>query len=521
MHVLSYGRAPDEAPAPDGAVLLAPPSITGPPLRRAAAALRFLLELRSTGYGEALVAQPALYLSRGRGALVAFPFLAGVDTVRALDPPTGSTTRPLRRRVAVADFVRFLVLAAGSRILARLAAEAVRVLDALWKKPRFGTVHGDGGEAVYLRTDVELALNPLLVGGSQTHTDGILGALERRGYKVELWSTGEIAGRAESLPGGRLPALLAGNVPREISELLAGVVQFRRLAGREPPTFVYQRYSLNNLAGVALATRWRVPLILEANASETKWRGDWSTLSFPPLAEATERLVLRRAARIAAVSENAARDLVQAGAPRDRLCVIPNGVEVDRFADREAVELPFPRDSFVVCFAGLFYPWHGVGVLAEAFAVLRAQRPEARLVLVGDGEGRTLVESILDSAGVRDDALLTGLVSRDEVPGFLAAADALASPHLPNDTFIGSPIKLWEYMASGRAIVASDTAQLGQVLRDGETALVVPAGDPAALAAALIRLADSRELRVCLGQAAQREARAEHSWHARLAATLA
>ena len=79
--------------------------------------------------------------------------------------------------------------------------------------------------------------------------------------------------------------------------------------------------------------------------------------------------------------------------------------------------------------------------------------------------------------------------AREEVPGYLAASDVLVSPHARVRDFIGSPIKLFEYMASGRAIVASRVAQIGEILRDEETALLVEPEAPDALADALTRLA--------------------------------
>lgn len=336
-----------------------------------------------------------------------------------------------------------------------------------------------------------------------------------------FWTTGEIAAVPPGAPEHRLAFFLRPNVPWEVSELLSGLVQ----AVRPPPrpadvAFIYQRYSLNNLAGLVLAHRWGVPFVLEANASEVRWRetGRCSITSVwpgPPSDCCWD-------ARIAwaAVSDNAARDLAEEGASSPRLRVVPNGVEVARFSQAPPAALPFGPQAFVIGFAGLFYPWHGVRYLAEAFPIVLRQRPAARLLLIGDGEDAAVVASILERHGIRNEAVLTGLVPREAVPGYLAAASVLVSPHSRNDDFIGSPIKLWEYMASGVPIVASRVAQLGEILQDGTTALLVPPNDPEALAQALITLHDEPAQSQRLGQAAQAEAGAKHSWDARLKATL-
>jgi glycosyltransferase involved in cell wall biosynthesis len=117
-----------------------------------------------------------------------------------------------------------------------------------------------------------------------------------------------------------------------------------------------------------------------------------------------------------------------------------------------------------------------------------------------------------------------GLVDQGDGPQHLAACDILASPHVPNadgTPFFGSPTKLFEYMAVGRAIVASDLDQIGDVLKHGTTALLVPPGDPRTLAAGLSRLIDDEQLRAALGAAARREAVAHHTWRAHVRRTIA
>jgi glycosyltransferase involved in cell wall biosynthesis len=306
-----------------------------------------------------------------------------------------------------------------------------------------------------------------------------------------------------------------------MAELVSGLRQaVFGLWSRPASAFIYQRYSLNNLAGLILSRRWKVPLILEVNASEVKWRQEWSTLRYTRLSTACERLLLRRADRVLVVSDNAHRDLLEMGADPERLRMIPNGVDPDRFADATPRRLDVPPGSFVIAFCGLFYRWHGTATLAEAFVRLRNKRPEARLLLIGHGEEEAWVRDILRTGGVLGDCLLPGIVTRDEVPGYLAAADAVVSPHADLHNFIGSPIKIFEYMASGKPIVASRLAQLAEILTDEETALLVPPGDPIALATALERLMGAPDLGRRLGATAQKEARERHSWNARLVAIL-
>lgn len=513
VHLLAYGRSADEYPAIPGVTCLELPRLRPLPV------VRFLRDLRRRRYGAVVVAQPHLEVSRARGALVGLAAAARGATTATLDPDGGTVTVIARTR-ALRDCASFIALYLGSRALAGVLAPPAAMVARSIEPATMQFDVPPSGTVVYLRTDLDLAIAPLYAGGSLAHTEGILDALVQRGHRVELWSTGPMAGMPAEVREHRLRTALRANLPWEIAELLSTLLQVRRVERPPDVAFVYQRYSMNNLTGLLLARRWGVPLVLEANVSEVDWREGWSSLQFPRLARALEALVLRGSHRIATVSANAARELYAAGAPRGRLKVVPNGVRVERFADAAPAALPFDDGDFVIAFSGLFYPWHGARVLAAAFVDLHARRPNARLLLVGDGEDAPLVLSLLHEHDLGGALLHTGLVSRDDVPGYLAAADVVVSPHVRNDAFIGSPIKIWEYMASGRAIVASDVAQMGSVLQDGVTACLVAPDDPRALADALDALARDRVRRERLGRAAQAEASREHSWHVRLAATL-
>jgi glycosyltransferase involved in cell wall biosynthesis len=118
-------------------------------------------------------------------------------------------------------------------------------------------------------------------------------------------------------------------------------------------------------------------------------------------------------------------------------------------------------------------------------------------------------------ARLEDRLAITGAVVPHDVPDLLDACDILVSPHVPlpgGVDFFGSPTKLFEYMAAGKAIVASRLGQIAEALTDGETALLVEPGDAAELAAALVRLAEAPELREALGANARRAAIERHSW---------
>lgn len=483
--------------------------------------IAMLVKLRRQPYEMVALSQPSLGLNRARALLLTYTYLVSRRRAVILDPTAERVVRTIDFGLVSRELARW----AGLNLAAAgVAAAATRLIQPIKSDSAHRAVAPERGSVAYLRTDIELSIAPLERGGSAAHTEGILQALLDRGYEVSYWGTGTVRGIPANAAPVRLKSMLKGNLPIEVAELLSGLVQgWARTdpPAKHPSAFIYQRYSLNNLAGVILAKRLRLPLVLEANASEAKWRRDFGTLKYPNLAFACERFILERADLVAAVSQNAADDLLASGGNPDRVRVVPNGVNVARFTDAEPMPLPAGfADNFTVCFVGLFYPWHGVRFLAEAFGLFHARQPDSRLLLVGDGEELPAAKAVLARHGALKATHFAGLVSRSDAPRFMSAADVLVSPHADIDHFIGSPIKVFEYMASGRAIVATRVGQIPEVLSHGRSALLVPAEDPEAMAEAMQRLHSDSGLRARLGGEARRQAAALHSWDARLAAIL-
>lgn len=236
------------------------------------------------------------------------------------------------------------------------------------------------------------------------------------------------------------------------------------------------------------------------------------------LAVREANLIYRIADKIICVSEPARQHFINAwGIPSEKLVVIPNGVDVALFA--KAVPTQNKREALhlgcgpVIIFVGGFQPWHGLDVLVEAFTRVQAAIPQARLLLVGDGPARPQVERWIQIVEIQSKVVLTGLVPQAEVPDYLALADVavLPYPRLSKELWF-SPLKLYEYMAAGKAIVASRDGQVAEVIKEGQTGMLVEPGDVAALAQALIGLLQQPEVGRRLGENARRQAWTCHSW---------
>jgi glycosyltransferase involved in cell wall biosynthesis len=390
------------------------------------------------------------------------------------------------------------------------------------------------GSAFYLRTDLWFGLTS---GGSVAHVSGVVNELaDQRGPGTFLLTTDQVPGIRTSV-GVHVVQSSARFWDYSGLPELAGNSRFVRatmeLARHHHPAFIYQRYSLNNFAGLQAAQALGVPFVVEFNGSMT-WMGRYwgKPLRRESLSERVELAVLRGADLVVVVSEALRDDIVRRGIDPAAILVNPNGVDVDRYhpnVDGSSVRDRLGLgDSLVVGFIGTFEPWHGAEILAEAFAALVRRQPDrrdrVRLLLIGDGPRRVATERLLNAAGALDLAALAGRTDQSDGPAHLAACDILVAPHVRNrdgSPFFGSPTKLFEYMAMGRAIVASRMDQIGEVLEADKSAVLVEPGDPSALASALTALLDDPDRRQRLGDAARDAAVKHHTWRAHTERILA
>jgi glycosyltransferase involved in cell wall biosynthesis len=427
--------------------------------------------------------------------------------------------RPLSRYLAGS------LLRAGGQLACSAAGVGIQGALAQTRRSPDGTgsATSELARVTYLRP---VAGIPARVGGSVTHAHGVIKALHELDIAVEplttdayiaetaaadpalgfAWTVVPVPDRWKALPasaafGGDLALLRASTQAARWSQI------------------VYQRHNRYSLVGALLAARTRRPLFLEYNGPEAFFDQTWHANPLARQLERCEEASLRSAARIIVNSKVDHGSLLERGIPARRLVLSPNGVEVERFdmggGEDVRGRLGVDRAEILVGFVGSFGPWHGAPTLARAFLRLLPAGGRIRLLLVGDGPERKAVEALLADGGAIDDAILTGSVPPYEIPAHLDACDILASPHVPlpgEVEFFGSPTKLFEYMAAGKAIVASDLAQIGEVLEHERTALLTPPGDVPALAAAISQLSGDGVLRHRLGTAARQTAVRRHSW---------
>ena len=294
----------------------------------------------------------------------------------------------------------------------------------------------------------------------------------------------------------------------------------RNFSAWTPPArefdLVYERYSLFGVAGLALARQRGIPFVLEVNAPLLAEQKTYRILVMEPLARSIEQYLFSNADLIIAVSQGA-KDYILRVASEARVTVLPNGVDVapySRAQRNKGMQESLGGGNFLVGFVGSMKPWHGVDLLLQAFSELPADEGD-RLVFVGEGPMADSIREASDQLGLHSRVTLTGAIGHEAIPETLMALEVLVAPYPATVDFYFSPIKIFEYMASGRPIIASGIGQVAEILEHEKTALLVPPGDTVALTEALLRLKSDPELGACLAQAAKQEVRSAHTWAAR------
>ena len=340
--------------------------------------------------------------------------------------------------------------------------------------------------------------------GASVHIQEVVRELIRRGHDVTVHTT-----RA----GDDIPADLAGLEVVE-TRIEANDPEARERAQQEVSAWiaarivtdgadlVYERYSLFSTVLSKVVDATGVAGILEVNAPLIEEQRTHRVLVDEEAAEnALSRQVAAATATIAV--SDPVRDWVRERTGSERVHTVPNGVSINRI-----VPQPEEVGDPVVTFVGTLKPWHGVTDLLAAAAL--AEQPW-KLRIIGDGPERAALEEQAAGLGIKVD--FRGAVAPAEMPGQLAGSAIGVAPYPDlggEQQQYFSPLKVYEYLAAGLPVVASEVGQLPQIL--GELGTLVPPSDPAALAAAIDTLAADPALRGKLGWQGRVQAEEKHSW---------
>lgn len=356
-------------------------------------------------------------------------------------------------------------------------------------------------------------------------------ALARQGHRVTMLSPSALphtraSGAANGIAARQYPGLARflhsrGKAPVRAYHLLASVVSVWLLKRRDN---IDALHAWNTAGGLAAALAGRLigrPFLVDfTDFYSNIARTDIAWLA--PILQVAERFVLRTAARVVAVSDEMAAALMALGVAREKIAVIPDGTDAAMFSPladgRPLRERYGLGEDPVVIYHGDVRPPDGLDVLFEAFALLLAKRPQARLLVVGGpiGSAQGYFAGLLRRAQaleVMPRTVFTGWVPHAQVPQYIAAADIGAMPMratLNHNCYLS--FKLFEYWGVGKPVVSSRLRAISQVIQHGHNGLLVEPANPQAFAEALLRLIDDPKEAARMGCAGRKLVEEAYHW---------
>lgn len=363
------------------------------------------------------------------------------------------------------------------------------------------------------------------VGPERVHISGIAGAFENLGHSVTFVSPTDInplqIGDIAPQKGWfrNLLYFLSDKMPQivfEFMEIAYNVIAFKKLKSKIAvikPQFIYERYSFFCFAGIYLSHKMNIPIVVEVN--EVGGFDRVRPQMFVALSKVVEKYIFFHADVIVTVSEFLKEQIVHRGGDENSILVVPNGIDTALFnkhADSTDLRTKYgitDSKTKIIGFVGYLVHWHCLDKLIEVYAQIRSKYPNTRLVFVGDGALRNDLENLANSLGLGSDFIIVGRVDHAVVPDYINLFDVAI---IPNSNEYRSPIKMFEYMAMGKAIVAPDQRPILSVLQDEVTGFIFKNGDFNALSGKIEFALASEALREQVGQNARQLVLDKYTW---------
>jgi glycosyltransferase involved in cell wall biosynthesis len=335
--------------------------------------------------------------------------------------------------------------------------------------------------------------------GQYVHLSELVSAMRALGHDVRLCGPSAVEKEQLGADAGFI-ATLKRHAPKsvyELAEVAYSVFDLARLALSIlvfKPDAIYERYNLNLLSGIWARRLTSIPLALEVNAPLYEERRRHDGIALQRLAAWSESYCWRGADIALPVTNVLANRMRALGVPESRIHVTHNAINPADFANLRSRELAKASlgltGRLVLGFVGFVREWHG---LDRVIRLLREPNfSVCSLLVVGDGPDRQRLQRVAHALGVSRNVHFTGTVDRDQIPAHISAFDIALQPDVVD---YASPLKIFEYMAVGRAIIAPDRPNIREILKNEVSALLFEPSDEATLHHAIERLVESADLR--------------------------
>ncbi|NOY62730.1 MAG: glycosyltransferase family 4 protein [Gammaproteobacteria bacterium] len=348
------------------------------------------------------------------------------------------------------------------------------------------------------------------------HILSIVQALEKMGHEVRIvgpsMKTMKAAGSNSKVLSSikkYLPGLLF-----EVLQILYNIISYQKLRkaiDEFKPDLIYERYALYCFAGILVSRHKNVPLVLEVNTPYAYAWAQYYKIYFPRLAKKIERWVLESAGKMITVTAAQRTFLNENHITRTDIAVCHNAIDPDAFSPAiEPSQVDGLRDaSIVVGFVGTMNRWQGIPTFKEIISHTTEANPNIQFLMVGDGECRKELEGYLIETGRADRAIFVGRKAHAEIAALVKRMDIAV---LPNSNAYGSPMKMFEYMAMGKAVIGPAVGPVNEIVEDGVTGFIIEPGDATAMTEKILLLANNEKLRDDMSAKAKQYILDNHTW---------
>lgn len=280
--------------------------------------------------------------------------------------------------------------------------------------------------------------------------------------------------------------------------------------------------ALNGLAALKAAKKFNLPLVYECRAFWEDAAVDHGTTTEGSLryrlTQALETYVFKHVDAITTICEGLRLDIIKRGIPENKITVIPNAVDIEKFSFDAKPDLNLRNelglsDKIVLGFIGSFYAYEGIPLLLDALPDILKKEPNVRVLLVGGGPQEAVIKQKTEDMGLKDHVIFTGRVPHDRIQDYYNQVDIFVYPRLPMRlTELVTPLKPLEAMAQGRLVIASDVGGHKELIQNGVNGLLFKAGDGESLVSAVLGLLNQNQNWPKIRQAGREYVENERNW---------
>ncbi len=358
-------------------------------------------------------------------------------------------------------------------------------------------------------------------GAEGIHIQSIVNQLKKQGHNVKVVSlVGEQTQfrskqEAQESRWDKVRSL----IPKPVYELaevaynIKGKAMIQKAINEFKPDVIYDRYAHFSFSALWAAKKNKIPLILEVNSPYSIQKRKWEKVYFPKMSEYGERKIFNAAPHIIVVSSPLKDIVMKYGVPSERITVLPNGTDPERF-DPQIDDLPLRRQmglegKTVLGFVGILRRWHNIDRLISILEEINLPRLNAVMLFLGDGPSYNELVDYNRQHGNEEYIRFLGRIPHNEIQTYISMMDIAISPHA---TPYSSPMKILEYMAMEKAVLAPDMPNIRDIIEPGKTGLLFEPENKKDLKEKLLSLIQTGTLRNQLGQAAREKIVQEFTW---------